>query len=164
MAVGDNAVRLSFLASCTESIHECSPPSAAAATARALVPPRVDGSDTHALAAPRLWLGTFPHTGRNIVVVGDSINRFVFWALVRSLGEATPMAHNTTVEKHSDFSFDAEDGSGTHISFLWAPEVEDLNTRVRMRYVGGSGSCGKVCTGGCTLRFPDDIGILSPEV
>eukprot|EP00903_Cladosiphon_okamuranus_P018236 g16775.t1 len=68
--------------------------------------------------------------GRNIVVVGDSINRFVFWALVRSMGEATPMAHNTTVEKHADFSWDAEDGSGTHISFLWAPEVADLNTRV----------------------------------
>lgn len=75
--------------------------------------------------------------GRNVVIVGDSINRFVFWALVRSLGEATPMAHNTTVEKHSDFSWDAEDGSGTHLSFLWAPEVADLSKRVRMRWGGG---------------------------
>ncbi|CAN0136226.1 unnamed protein product, partial [Hapterophycus canaliculatus] len=69
--------------------------------------------------------------GRNIVVLGDSINRFVYWALVRSLGEETPMAHNTTVEKHSDFSWVASDGSGTHITFLWAPLVEDLSNRVR---------------------------------
>ncbi|CAM9637438.1 unnamed protein product, partial [Ectocarpus sp. 8 AP-2014] len=63
--------------------------------------------------------------GRNVVVVGDSVNRFVYWALVRSLGEATPMAHDTTIEKHSDFSWQASDDSGTRISFLWAPEVED---------------------------------------
>ncbi|CAM9317992.1 unnamed protein product [Scytosiphon promiscuus] len=68
--------------------------------------------------------------GRNVVVVGDSVNRFVYWALVRSMGEATPMAHNTTIEKHSDFSWIASDGSGTQISFLWAPLVEDLNARV----------------------------------
>ncbi|CBN78469.1 conserved unknown protein [Ectocarpus siliculosus] len=68
--------------------------------------------------------------GRNVVVVGDSVNRFVYWALVRSLGEATPMAHDTTIEKHSDFSWQASDDWGTRFSFLWAPEVEDLNERV----------------------------------
>ncbi len=47
------------------------------------------------------------------------------------MGEATPLAHDTTVEKHRDFSWSASDDSSTRISFLWAPMVEDLDTRVR---------------------------------
>lgn len=70
-------------------------------------------------------------SGRKIVIVGDSVERFVYYALIRSLGEATPMAHNSSVEKHSDFSWEASDGSDTRISFLWAPVSNDLCTRVR---------------------------------
>lgn len=64
------------------------------------------------------------------MIVGDSIQRFVYYALIRSWGESTPMAHNTSVEKHSDFSWEASDGSGTRISFLWAPLADDLTSRV----------------------------------
>ncbi|CAN0169434.1 unnamed protein product [Ascophyllum nodosum] len=74
--------------------------------------------------------------GRHIIVVGDSIERFVYYALIRSLAEPTPNAHNTSVEKHADFSWEASDGSGTRFEFLWAPLAHDLTNRVSTVYDG----------------------------
>lgn len=74
---------------------------------------------------------SLPPLGRHMLVVGDSVERFVYYSFMRSMGERTHMAHNATVEKHRDFSWESADGSGTKISFLWAPLVDDLAQRVR---------------------------------
>lgn len=73
-------------------------------------------------------------SGRRIVMVGDSVERFVYYSLIRSLGTETPMAHDTSVEKHSDFSWESDDGSGTKMSFLWAPLAGDVASRVSDLY------------------------------
>lgn len=57
----------------------------------------------------------------------------MYYSLIRSLGTETPMAHDTSVEKHSDFSWESDDGSGTKMSFLWAPLAGDVASRVRDR-------------------------------
>jgi hypothetical protein len=57
---------------------------------------------------------------------GDSVQRFTYYAALRALGEPTPAAHDPSAEKHADLRWAASDGSGTVVSFLWAPLVADM--------------------------------------
>ncbi|CAN0477558.1 unnamed protein product, partial [Discosporangium mesarthrocarpum] len=69
--------------------------------------------------------------GKRVLVVGDSVQRLLYYALIREGGEATPMAHNTSVEKHTDLSWPIAQSGPEQMRFLWAPEVSDLDSRVR---------------------------------
>jgi hypothetical protein len=57
---------------------------------------------------------------------GDSVQRFTYYAALRALGEPTAAAHDPSAEKHADLRWAASDGSGTVLSFLWAPLVADM--------------------------------------
>jgi hypothetical protein len=57
---------------------------------------------------------------------GDSVQRFTYYAALRALGEPAPAAHDPSAEKHADLRWAASDGSGTVLSFLWAPLVADM--------------------------------------
>lgn len=86
--------------------------------------------------------------GQRVVVVGDSVQRFVYYSLIRSLGYETPAAHDTSLEKHSDFSWPGDGAeSKTSIDFLWAPLADNLASRVSVfmreggKWLYSSGIC-----------------------
>ncbi|CAM9735418.1 unnamed protein product, partial [Phaeothamnion confervicola] len=57
---------------------------------------------------------------------GDSIQRFLYYAMIRSMGFPTPAAHDDTVPKHTNLSWVSPDGT-IKIHFLWAPTIAELN-------------------------------------
>lgn len=91
--------------------------------------------------------------GRHTVIVGDSVERYIYYALIRSLGFNTPMAHNASVERHTDLPWTSSDGSGTTISFLWAVKVDDLAKKVRFPYPPFTFPCGTVFHSFCSRKI-----------
>ncbi|CAN0020669.1 unnamed protein product, partial [Choristocarpus tenellus] len=70
-------------------------------------------------------------TGKRVLLVGDSVSRFMYYSMIRGVtGGPTPMAHNTSAEKHSDFMWTDPDHH-TEFRFLWGPTTLELTTRVR---------------------------------
>lgn len=82
---------------------------------------------------------------RHIAFVGDSAQRAAYWAALRALGEATPTAHDSGAERHTDLSWTGGDGGGTHVSFIWAPFAQNVAAALELLAGndGGGGGSGK---------------------
>ena len=72
-------------------------------------------------------------SGKKIYIVGDSIGRYVYYALLSELGDPSDDVHNTNQVKHADLEHTI--GKNVHegglegnieISFLWKPFIEDV--------------------------------------
>lgn len=63
--------------------------------------------------------------GRQIVFIGDSEIRHLFYAVCRCLGDSSAGAYNTTMEKHSNV---LREYNGVSMDFRWAPFVQNISS------------------------------------
>ncbi len=61
---------------------------------------------------------------KEVAVVGDSLGRQYYFALLAGLGHPAPEAHDTEAAKHQDLFYTGQDG--TKVSFLWRPYSKDV--------------------------------------